>query len=154
MKIREFSPQDAEEKREVHRKSIKEIAGEDLSDEQIEAWANIEETGEEKLPEEKERWVAEEDGKVIGFGDYSHETGEITGLYVLPEHTRNGVASELLKRIEENAQQRGLEKLWCNSSEAARKLYSEKGYELKESFKYDLGGVEMPAYRMEKRLQK
>lgn len=152
MKIREFRPEDTEEKRKVHSKSIREVAGENLSDEQVEAWADIEETGEEKLPEEKERWVAEEDGKMIGFGDYNHENGEITGIYVHPDHTRKGVASELLEKIEEDARKRGLEKLWCKSSKTARKFYSEKGYEVKEKFQYDLCGVEMPAYRMEKEI--
>lgn len=122
MEIRYYSFDDAEAHAEVHRESVREIASEDYRDEVIEVWASKEP---EDLPldEEKVRFVAEEDGEIVGFSDYNKETNELSGLYVKPDYTGEGIGKALLEKAEKDAIENSLERLWCKSTITAKDFY-------------------------------
>jgi putative acetyltransferase len=151
MKIREYRFSDAEAHAEVHRKSVLGLASEDYPKEVVEAWASRE-PEDSPLEDEKIRFVAEEDGEIIGFSDYDRETNELSGLYVKPDHTGEGIGKKLLKKLEEDARRNSLDKLWCKSTFTARDFYLKHGYELIEETNHEMEDVEMTVFKMEKQL--
>jgi ribosomal protein S18 acetylase RimI-like enzyme len=111
MKIREYTFDDAEDHAEVHRQSVRGIASKDYRDEVIEAWAS-KEPEDSTLDDEKKRFVAETDkGKIAGFSDYNKETNELSGLYVKPDFSGQGIGEKLLQKAEQNARKNGLDHL-------------------------------------------
>lgn len=151
MKIRKYRFEDAEAHAEVHRQSVRGIASADYSDEIIDAWAS-KEPEDSPLPEEKVRFVAEEEGEIIGFSDYNKETNELSGLYIKPNYTGRGIGEKLLHKAEEDAKQNGLEQLWCKSTITAKDFYQKHGYKLIEETTHEIQDLEMKVYKMEKEL--
>ena len=85
-------------------------------------------------------WVAESDaGNLAGFAvlEWKREREDgvvayVVTIDVLQEHRRQGVGSELLRRMEESAQASGAWCIWLHvdaRNEAARKLYCKHGYD-------------------------
>lgn len=151
MKIRKYRFEDAEAHAEIHKKSVRKIASKDYSDKIIEAWSDREPES-SPLDEEKERFVAEKDGQIIGFSDFNKETNELSGLYVKPGYTGRKVGSKLLQKVEKLAKKKGLEKLWCKSTTTARGFYEEHGWTVLEETVHEVKDVEMKVFRMEKEL--
>lgn len=146
MKIRKYTPEDREEKEKVHQRAIREIASEDYSDKQIEAWSDFSDYG--SIEENIERWIAEDGDNLIGFADYRPDEGKVTGVYVDPDCTEEGVGSKLLRKIVQDAEERGLNQLSCESSVTARKFYEKHGFEVVNEVTHETNGVEMKAYKM------
>ncbi len=152
MKIREYTFDDAEAHAEVHRESVRGIASKDYRDEVIEAWAS-KEPEESPLEDEKKRFVAEtEDGEVVGFSDYNKETNELSGLYIKPDFSGQGLGEKLLQKVEANAKKNGLDHLWCKSTITAKDFYEKHGYKLQKETIHEIDGLEMIVYNMEKEL--
>lgn len=153
MKIREYNFDDAEAHAEVHRQSVRGIASKYYRDEVIDAWAS-KEPEDSPLDEKKVRFVAETDeGEVIGFSDYNKETNELSGLYVKPSFAGRGLGEKLLQKAEEDAKENGLDHLWCKSTATAKEFYRKHGYNTTEETTHELEeGIEMKAYKMEKKL--
>ena len=151
MNIREYTFEDAEAHAEVHRKSVRGLASEDYRNEVIEAWST-KEPEDSPLEEEKVRFVAEKDGEIVGFSDYNRKTKELSGLYVKPGYTGRGIGEKLLDRAEKDAKENDLDLLWCKSTITAKKFYQDHGYEITEETSHEIEGLDMKAYRMEKKL--
>lgn len=151
VEIRRYDFEDAEAHAKVHRESVKGLASEDYPEEVIDEWSK-KEPEDSPLDEEKERFVAEEDGCIVGFSDYNRKTSELSGLYVKPDYTGKGVGEKLLRKAEQDARDNGLNHLWCESTITARGFYRKHGYELVEKTSHELEDVEMKVYRMEKKL--
>ena len=85
-------------------------------------------------------WIAEEDGRMAGFGiaDWTELHGQklayIQTLEVMPEIRRRGVGLELLHRLEASARLFDCRYIWLHvdlENEAAVKLYERERYESK-----------------------
>jgi putative acetyltransferase len=151
MEIRNYRESDAEEKHKLHVKVIEEVAAEDYAEDQIDAWTTFDPDNAND-EEDTERWVAEEDGKIVGFGDYVPEEADITGIYIHPDYLRQGIASKLLAKIEEDARERSIEKLSLISTVSAKEFYEEHGYRILRELMYETSGEQLEAFRMEKTL--
>jgi ribosomal protein S18 acetylase RimI-like enzyme len=80
------------------------------------------------LPQQ-EVWVAERDGRVVGFGSLSHRTLEL--LYVRPEAQGLGAGALLLAKAKERRP--GGFRLWVfQQNEGARRFYERHGLRLVE----------------------
>jgi putative acetyltransferase len=80
-----------------------------------------------------EVWVAEVDGRPVGFVALGPRAGAVylKHIYVLPEHQRNGVGSELLAHAK--AQRPDGFRLWVfQRNEGARRFYEKHGLHLVE----------------------
>lgn len=75
--------------------------------------------------------------------------GKIGRVAVLAEHRRRGVASALMRRMHDIANERGLPSVWCNAQRSAVPLYEYLGYTV-TSAPFDEAGIEH--VRMERRL--
>src|ERR1700691_5582119 len=118
MNIRKFQPSDLEAILELYHDVVHTIGAKYYNSEQVHAWAPAEEI-------DKEKWiksltanitlVAEDQGKIIGFGDMSH-TGYIDRLYVHKNYQGKGVALALFKKLEEEARKLGIVELTTEAS--------------------------------------
>ena len=91
--VRRAGEEDAEGIWRVHTSAVRGIANSHYTPEEVEAWAGP------RKPEHyagairnKEFYVAEEEGAVIGFGTLNPGEGEIEAVYVSPEVVRRGWA--------------------------------------------------------------
>jgi len=69
--------------------------------------------------------------RVVGF--CSHRDDEIMALYVHPDWTRRGIASDLLRRAEAAIEKEGHEAVRLDAALVARSFYERHGYRVVES---------------------
>lgn len=150
MEIRRFQEDDAEAVAAVHAQAVREIAADDYTAEEIAVWAD---TGPSEFAEEdKERFVAVDDGTIVGFSDYAPEEQRITGMYVHPDWTGVGVGSALLECVEQDARERSITKLDLLSTVTAKAFYENHGYTVVEKTTREMEDEALDVYRMEKAL--
>ena len=77
-------------------------------------------------------------------------------LYCHPDHTRKGLAEELLARVEQEARKIGVRRLYAEASELARAAFERAGYDAisRREFSIEHAGKPVPIHNfaMEKRL--
>ena len=86
-------------------------------------------------------WVAEEDGKIVGtaaillfefppaFTNPSGIKGYITNMYTVPEYRGQGLASELLKKVLDEARSRSVKNILLAASDMGKPVYKKVGFE-------------------------
>lgn len=154
MTIRRAREEDADAVGRVHRSAIRELCRTHYTDEQIEAWSGPRPPGRfEKAIREREFYVAEEGGEVVGFGNLNPEACEVEAVYVAPTAARRGVGTELLRTVEARARELGLRRLRVDASLNAVGFYERAGYELQATGAHRLwNGVDLPCAHMAKEL--
>jgi putative acetyltransferase len=151
--IRLGAPADTEGLGEVFRRSVREVASRDYRPAQIEAWvlAPGETTAWAERMQHRTTFVAEEDGRLIGFIQYE-PPDHIDMTYVHPERQRMGVASALLAALEEDAARRGVKLLNVEASVTSRRFFEHHGYVVLTPQIVQARGQDFLNYRMSKRL--
>lgn len=151
--IRTYERRDAVGVADVFYRSVREVALSDYTAEQVRAWV----PGRWGAGQEHRRsgdgrlvMVAEdESGRVVAFIDLEPD-GHIDRLYAAPEAAGRGVASRLYDAIETAARARGIERLFTEASELARRFFERKGFTVLERQDMILRGVPIHNYRMAK----
>lgn len=164
--VREMTPGDAEAVLRLHVAAAREFGPRAYDQEQVAAWAEKPDGVEPYLAaleaDTTDQIVAERDGEVIGWGRLDHDetddeeggdedstVGEVTAVYVDPEHARSGVGSALLAHLEERAAELGLDRLSLSASLNAVGFYERHGYRPVERTTHETtGGVELPVLAM------
>jgi putative acetyltransferase len=108
--------------------SILKLAPKGMTVAQAELWASKATIdGVRKVLEEKELWVAESDGVIIGWvafhGDY------LDGLYTDPRFVERGVGAQLLELAEQAMRGAGVRAVRADASWNAEEFYLRRGYE-------------------------
>jgi putative acetyltransferase len=150
MRIEQFQPKHAAAVARVHRKSIRQIASEDYTEEEIATWSS-QVSKDLDIPEDKHRFVALQGEAVVGFAEY-RENNEITGLYVHPGFTSQGIGSRLLAKIEEKARSRGLSYLKATATVTANPFYERHGYDVLHETTYQIEDQDLKVYKVLKEL--
>jgi putative acetyltransferase len=152
--VRRAGEEDCEGIWRVHTRAIRGIANSYYTPEEIESWASPRQPEHYVEPvRNKEFYVAEEDGDVIGFGALDHKQKEIEAVYVSPEAARRGVGKAILRRLEERARELGIESLKMDASLNAVPFYKSAGYESQKETTHRLAsGVEIGCVLMTKEL--
>jgi putative acetyltransferase len=97
--------------------------------------------------------VAEQEGRVVGFGSLVVSGAELRSVYVAPSAGRRGIGSRLLAELERLAVERGIETLHVVASLNAEKFYTSHGYESVQRAIHRVGGrARMACLRMQKSL--
>lgn len=78
--------------------------------------------------------------------------GHLDHLYCHPLHSRRGLADRLLEEAENVAQTQGNSRLYTEASELARASFERAGFSVSHRRDFDLGGVPIHNYAMEKPL--
>jgi putative acetyltransferase len=139
--MRPMLPADVPLLAEIFRASIEELAGEDYSEAQQEAWASAADD-EEAFGARLEReltLVATHSGAAIGFASLADNT-RIDMLYVHPAAAGQGAAAMLCDALEKLAAARGSKELSVDASDSARGFFERRGFVAKTRNTVALGG--------------
>lgn len=143
MRIREAEPKDARGIAQVHVRSWQVAYRDKLSADYLDS-LSVEERLEMhrqalETPGERRTWVADEDGRVVGFAvtgpsqdaDADERTGELYALYLVPERFGQGIGKRLLDHSLGDLRGRGFRTvtLWVlETNEAGRRFYEREGW--------------------------
>ena len=139
--MRPMLPTDIPLLAEIFRASIEELAGDDYSEAQREAWASAaddEEVFGTRLVGAL-TLVATHAGSAIGFASLADNT-RIDMLYVHPAAAGQGVAAMLCDALEKLAAARGTKELVVDASDTARGFFERRGFIPKTRNTVSLGG--------------
>ena len=154
--IRPFQASDAPELAQIYFSAIHEIASQHYSGEQVRAWAA-------KVPDPAEFAARGSDGRILlvavdaagrplAYGDVEKD-GHIDHLFCRPEVAGSGVTAALYQAMEAAAKRRQIRMLYVEASEPARRFFLKHGFEVVERRDFELSGVAIHNYRMEKTLR-
>jgi putative acetyltransferase len=130
--LRPMLPADIPLLAEIFRASVEEIAVEDYSDSQIEAWleAAVDVAAFGKRLTDQLTLLATMDGAPVGFASLKG-ADVIDMLYVHPAAAGQGAATMLVQALEKLAAARGAKKLTVEASDTAHDFFSRRGYAAK-----------------------
>ncbi len=135
----------------VFHDSVHQIACQDYSDEQLDAWSPRELPAEywQQRTAGLEVRVALLDEALAGFIAFTH-AGYIDLLYTHPEFARRGVARALLRDAESTLGALGVKMLWTEASVTARGFFEAMGFRVVQQQTVECSNVQMRNYRMQK----
>jgi putative acetyltransferase len=153
--IRLYEPKDAAFLGAVFFDAVRKAGLRYYTQEQVEAWAPA-------IPDRSRFETRAKDGRLIlvavneadepiAYGDLE-PNGHIDHLYCRPEMIGMRVASALYDRLEQQARERGIAKLFVEASEAARRLFLRNGFAEVKRREFILRGTTIHNYLMEKLL--
>jgi putative acetyltransferase len=139
--MRPMLPTDVPLLAEIFRAAIEELAAEDYSESQQEAWASTADDLEEfgaKLAGDL-TLVATYGGVAVGFASLA-DNSRIDMLYVHPAAAGQGAAAMLCDALEKLATARGTKKLTVEASDTARGFFENRGFTAQQRNTVSLGG--------------
>jgi putative acetyltransferase len=151
--MRPMLPADRPLLAEIFRASIDELAADDYSDAQREAWAAVaddEAAFGERLARQL-TLVGTMEGSPVGFASLK-APDVIDMLYVHPAAGENGVATMLVSALEKLAAARGAAKLTADVSDSAVEFFRKRGFVPQTRNTRPLGGEWLANTTMEKKL--
>lgn len=137
---------------QLFEETVRAINMRDYTPEQIDAWASAknEDAWSKKLMQQF-FFVAESSNGLLGFSSIDR-SGYLDFLYVHKDHQGVGIATALLKAIEDQASQLNLSRIWASVSTTAQPFFIKKGYQPFEEEHKQLLGVTFINALMEKQL--
>jgi putative acetyltransferase len=135
--------------------TVTNVNNKDYTPGQIEIWAaKYKDTERWKAKiNEQNFFVAELDGKITGFGSIT-DKGYLDYMYVHKDHQGQGIATELLKVIEQTADELQLKEIWAEVSITARPFFKSKGFGITKLFTTNVNGIEFEDSIMKKNLER
>ena len=130
MIIRKAIFDDAVRIKELHDRAVMELCRNDYSSDQLRGWVN-------RSPLEKYRWrletqrifIAEKDGRMVGFVRWYPETDELCSICVEPEFARQGIGTTLMEYAYADAKDHDVNSLWLDASLTAVPFYQALGWD-------------------------
>lgn len=165
MRVRDARPDDAVPVFALHVAATRRLPRVHYSDEQLRDWADKRGGGPERY-DTGDMLVAERDGDVAGFGEWTDatESGEETGgettdetpedtaelvtCYVHPDHARSGVGTALVERMHDEMRAAGFQRAELTASLNVVGFYERQGYERVARFDREAAAVEFPVVRL------
>jgi len=149
--LRPFLPDDLEALIEIYQASVMELADEDYSEAQREAWADMaDDEGFGKRLAESLTLLATMEGSAVGFISLKNNE-HVDFLYVHPAVARQGVGAMLYEAIEKLARARGATHLTVDASDTARPFFEQRGFMPQRRNTISLGDEWLANTTMEKR---
>lgn len=126
----------------------------DYTEEQLNAWASKSE-----LEDRVKSWhedfianiiyVAEIQGKIVGFCDITHN-GYLDRLYTHKDYQGRGIATLLLKKLEDIAKKAGITEIYTDASITAKSFFENNGYGTISQQNVERNGVVLSNFKMSK----
>jgi putative acetyltransferase len=157
MHIRPFRTEDAAILEQIFHRAGQATAREDYSQDQLNAWSPVS-AGPERYLNRITRgghqvWVAVTDTDTpIGFIELQAD-GHIDCFYRDPDHRSARVGEALYEALEAEARATGLERLYVEASEAAKRFFLRHDFTTLERNEFERAGVMMHNTRLEKHLR-
>ena len=157
VRIRPYRPGDEDALAEVFFTSVREAGRRDYSEEQVRAWATgcpDPSTFADRAGDGRLLLVAvDTNDRVVAYADLEND-GRIDHLYCRPTWIGSGVGSALYEAIESEARARGIQRLFVEASEAARRLFERNGFRVVRRNDLERHGVELHNFDMDKDLRR
>ncbi|MEM8725897.1 MAG: GNAT family N-acetyltransferase [Pseudomonadota bacterium] len=153
--IRPFHTEDAAALADLTLAAIRAVGSQSYSSEQVDVWA-ARHPGPERFINRADAgsriFVAADESDVPVAYALLEPGGHLDMLYCHPDHTRRGLADELLALAEQTAISLDTRRLYTEASELARPAFERAGYEVTHRRDFEIEGVAIHNYAMEKRL--
>lgn len=157
MRIRPFRSSDADNLAKIFFAAIHEIAQHHYSEEQVNAWAPVIPTADRFVQRGTDGRLlllaVNDSDEPLAYGDLERD-GHIDHLFCRPDAAGTGVTSVLYDHIEAAAGERGLTRLFVEASEPARRFFLKKGFEVIERRDFELSGIPIHNFAMEKQIDR
>ena len=129
MKLRIYEIADTEEIMKLFYDTVHEVNIHDYTQEQVDAWApaNMDIHLWIKGLGSKFTYVAEEQGKIIGFGELE-ANGHIDRFYCHKDFQRKGIGKKILEQLESKARFLEIEKLFLEASITAKPFFESQNF--------------------------
>ena len=153
--LRPFLIEDTPLLAEIFRASIEELAADDYSEQQQEAWASSaddEEAFAQRLGKQL-TLIVTLNGSVVGFASLGGND-TIDMLYVHPAAAGQGAGAMLIDALEKLAAARGAKRLTADVSDTAQDFFRKHGYTARQRNTMQVGGEWLANTTMEKPLSK
>jgi len=153
LNLRRYKPDDAEEIAELYEKSVREIAIEMYTPEEVEVWASYANEIEEirhRLAEGL-TLVAVSGNTPVAFGQLKPVT-HIAFLYTVKDYSRMGIATGIYRRLEDHALAKGAQYITTDASRISKPLFERLGFQLECPVIEKRNGVELECFKMKKEL--
>ena len=126
MVIRPYRSQDCPTLAQIYYETIHTVNAADYTQAQLDAWAtgNVDLTAWDAYFLERHSFVAEIDGKIVGFSDMD-STGYLGRLYVHKDHQGQGIGKALCDAAEQAV---SVPRYTLHSSVTAKPFYEKRGY--------------------------
>lgn len=155
MIIRHYKKKDAGPLCVLVVRSVKEVASQFYSPDQVRVWAD-------RVPSRERMDDLGIDGRVrlcavddfdepVGFADLEAD-GHIGYFYCAPEVVGQGVGTRLYLALEDAAKKRGLKRLYVEASEIARRLFLGQGFRIDHKRVFEIEHVAVHNWAMDKML--
>jgi putative acetyltransferase len=153
--LRPMLPDDVLLLREIFRDSIEDLATDDYTEAQQEAWASVADDAAEfgKKLGGQLTLVATLGGSPVGFASLAGKD-KIDMLYVHPAASGQGVAAMLVDALEKLAGLRGAPALTVDASDSARGFFEKRGYVAQQRNSISIGGEWLANTTLHKQLAK
>ncbi|MFW9778181.1 MAG: GNAT family N-acetyltransferase [Candidatus Heimdallarchaeota archaeon] len=142
MRIREYSPADKVQILQLHVEFEQEFSPDIYLENSLSTQSELEERYTYFIHQEGQFWVMEERGVVVGLIGVQlqeNDRAELIQLRVRKSHQRRGIATLLIKKVEETALFHGKKQIYLQTAEPlikARTLYGKLGYILENTSKF------------------
>lgn len=153
MEIRLFQKEDAEQIAQLFHDTVREINIRDYECDRVKAWApdDIHFRDWAEICAKKFTYVADEDGKILGFGELE-ANGHIGCFYCHKNFQRCGVGSQIYRAIESKALTLELKGLFTEASITAKPFFQQMGFKVIKEQLVSCRGEKFINYAMEKYL--
>lgn len=155
LRLRAYASTDASELSELYYVSARVLGSRRYSSDQVAAWAPAPVdplTVHLRATDGRTTLVAVDDrNRVLGYGDLEPD-GHIDHLYCRPEAAGSGVSATLLDGLIREACDRSIARLYVEASELARGLFERNGFKVLHRRDFEISGVSIHNYAMERRL--
>ena len=153
--LRAFRQQDAQTLLSITRAAIVGIGRRAYNDAQIAVWSESHTSARRfvERAEDGHRIVIADDksGTAVAFALWEPD-GHFDMLYCHPDHASQGLAGRLIEHVLGQANARGLDRMWTEASDLARPVFERAGFAVLQRREFDLHGVTIHNWAMEKRL--
>lgn len=150
--IRDYRTGDADTTLTIFQRAVREVAAQDYTPAQIEAWAaHIDRNVWANSLERQLTWIVTRRNAPAGFASLN-DHGHLDMMFVSPEHQRRGGASTLLITAEQAVRQRGMNRMTTEASLTALPFFKAQGFEVVKTQEIERRGQVLKNFRMEKHL--
>ena len=148
MVLRPYAPSDCQALAELVHHTVHTVNAGDYTPEQLDAWSPgaVDLEGWNRSFLEHHTLVAEESGRIVGFGDMDG-TGYLDRLYVHKDCQGRGIASAICEALERAADTAGLT---THASITARPFFEKRGWQVVKEQQVERRGVLLTNYIMKK----
>jgi putative acetyltransferase len=153
MTERPYEPRDLPRVIDTYTASIRSLASQFYSPEQLAAWAPI--------AQDEARWrdrlaalhtiVIEADGLIAGFASYT-DNGYLDFIFTHPNFARRGIATKLYHRVEAALIAAGVSMVTSHVSLAARAFFERQGFQVDAEETVECRGTHLRRFAMHKSL--